>query len=185
MGKRSIGRVAAVLAVLVAMMIALPGAAYAKTVKAKYVSFPCSPSTFYSIPRINRGTTTVKISKRGGLVKFTAPATKKYKFTFSALKAKKKPVGAVVALEKLYDHTLKGVKTRTKEGKRTFAIFYDASFAKQRKGEYFTSTDNAKYTYLSKRVSSITLRKGEVVYLSGAITGPSALQTGTFKVKIW
>ena len=191
MGKRSIGRVAAVFAVLVAMMIALPGAAYAKTVTGYRVKASTKVSTLQKkAPAIGIGKNTVKLKKSNNYfswVKFTARTAGKYKFTFSAVKGS----GTEKHLRGSFNRfsSLETITFVTKEGKRKSIQVWDAATVKKYGGAQYKTVSGDSYNYRSKRTCTVKLKKGETIFLNAQTctynsAGESKNTAGSFKVSI-
>ena len=124
------------------------------------------------------------VSKNGaGIIKFKAPKTKTYKFTFSKLKSSKATdVACVVGFCKIYsggDYTYLNVKT--KEGKRPRAPFVSASLAD---GKTVT-LDGYDYKRLATRTAKLAIKKGQTVYIAlGAKNMSNSYVRSSYRVAI-
>lgn len=168
MNRQNIKRITAVLIAFIVAMAVLPATSYAKTVKAINITSGMTWTAFKKkAPSVTRGTTTIKVNKKEGYVKFKATATKTYTFTIDNLKLNDDVPVLIGLIGKLSSsNTWKRVKTRSNEGVRNLWFITNsriAKLAKQNKVTYKLDGKNCKY--LAKRFAKVALKKGQVVYL--------------------
>lgn len=179
---RSIRLLSVFLALFVAAML-VPTSAIARTVKTKTIPNGTKMSQFdKKIKAVKKGTTTIKYTTKYGFVKFKAPSTKTYKFTFSNVKSSNSPSAAVGALEKIKntsrtEFTTVAIKVKTNEGTVKAFPVVDSEYARLAKNAGKTKID--KYQIVTKRTVKAKLKKGQTIYLD--ISGTAA---GSLKLKI-
>lgn len=139
-----------------------PVTAEAKTVKVKKQKYTTEFATIKKKAKaVKKGTTTLKVSPYG-YIKFKAPSTKKYTFTFSGQKSNKDPFNngyAYILLPKEQSNGsiyMEQQKFSTTGGKATTAWFHSAKYA---------STDKTTGAFLAKRSCKLKLKKGTTYYL--------------------
>ena len=127
----------------------------------KYQKYNASTSSIKKkAVTVKKGTTNLTITKGEGWIKFKAPSTKTYSFTFSNLKTKNDGVIAYVDFKKQdkYDKNwLTYVKVATKGGKT------DALWLKSK--DFSESTTKLIYRPLNSRTGKVKLKKGEILYM--------------------
>ena len=109
---------------------------------------------------VKKGTTNLTYSKGQGWVKFKAPSTKTYKFTFSNLKAKGGS-NAYVSFLRIWDYDNTGLthtKVSTKGGKNEALFLCSNDRATGKSGKVI-------YRALHSRTGKIKLKKGQTIYL--------------------
>ena len=109
------------------------------------------------------GTYALTLNNGAGIVRFKAPKTKVYSFTFSNLKSNKAANLVCIAgfcKVGLGSYSYKTIKT--KEGKRPRAPFVSASLAN---GSSVTF-DGYSYLRLTKRTAKIKVKKGSSIYIA-------------------
>ena len=136
-------------------------AASSKTVKKQ--TFTCTTKVIDKrATRVYRGTTNLTFSAGEGYVKFVAPKTKTYYFTFSNIKDKRK-YGSYTSIS-IQTRDKKSpkysflTKVSTKGGKSSF-------LSMTVNGQKNTTSGKVVNRYLKSRTGSIKLKKGQVVYL--------------------
>ena len=176
--------VAAALA-LVTVLVLCPSAAYAaQKVSAKYFSTKSTTSKIMNgAPAITTGTTTVKVPKKRGWVKFTAPESKTYTFTLSGATTKGSKSVIGVQMSKMTRTKFSILKLKTTEGKRTYLVLSDVATAKK-----YTKArliyNKLKHRYLATRTVTVKLDAGESVYLSLAAANSKGAVAGTLSVSV-
>ena len=126
---------------------------------------------------VKRGTTTLKLKQYGnGYVRFKAPATKKYTFTFYGQTGPKSGHNNGYAYittpvkSRLGDTDLQKLTFSTEGGKASTAWFHTKLYA---------DTKKTTGAFLAKRNCKVKLKKGQTVYLSIHFA-----DAGTVKLKI-
>ena len=128
-------------------------------------------------PTVKKGTTVVTLKKAAGFVKFKAPSTKSYKFTFSKLSG---PNGFTSSFTSFLGANENGkltfVPVKTYGGKNT-ALFLSSK-------KVSTQLTNAKKKdyFLTSRTATVKLKKGQTVYIYTEATGGKKT-TYTLKIK--
>ena len=109
--------------------------------------------------KVKKGTTNLTYTKGEGYIKFTAPSTKTYSFTFSNLKVSGESAAHVSPmLKSKYDSkSLDFVKVSTKGGKNDSLCLVSKGWAEDKTGA-------VKHRYLHSRTGKIKLKKGETIY---------------------
>lgn len=110
--------------------------------------------------KVKKGTTNLTYTKGRGYVKFTAPSTKTYSFTFSNLKVSGDCAAHVNIMKKSkYDSKrLDYTKVSTKGGKNDVLWLVSTGFREDTAG-------TVKDRFLHKRTAKFKLKKGETVYV--------------------
>ena len=108
---------------------------------------------------VKKGTTTLTYKKGEGYIKFVAPKTKKYTFTFSDYKLKGTTCGhiGIMMKDKDFPTSVTFTEASTKGGKSDTLWMCSAGFPE-------TKTGKTVDRYLHKRLATIKLKKGEVIY---------------------
>lgn len=135
--------------------------------------------------KVKKGTTTLVFPKSEGFLKFVAPATKTYSFTFSNLKDKKDTYGFVKFLKKKKHipgqsddfNDLKILDIATKGGKDECLYIASTGLPEDNTGPVISR-------YLHKRTGKIKLRKGEVLYIFYSGRAGVKLRKNTMKLVI-
>lgn len=124
---------------------------------------------------VKRGTTKLVIKKGRGYVKFKAPKTKNYKFTFSNFKDKKRNSVGYIYIQKpdKYSPKYSFQETVKTKGGKTTALWLSAN------GYKFGG--KVLYRPIAKRSGTIKLKKGETVYIY--FNFGSSKHTGKMNIK--
>ena len=113
--------------------------------------------------KVKKGTTILTIPKGNGYIKFVAPATKTYKFTFSNIKDKKSKIASVIITPLMkYDFKPQycvSVDVSTKGGITSSLRLFCKDYPVPEKNRKIDSD-----TYLKSRTAKIKLKKGEIIY---------------------
>ena len=147
------------------MTTAVPVAAMAavKTVKKSEFTTKLSAAEKKGLT-VKKGKTVLKVSQ--GYVKFTAPASGKYTFTFAGLKqlsSKGYEVGHTSFMKKspYSDTSITTLMIKTKGGKTSAMDLCTKAFHnKNNKGKKITTS-----TYIPSRSTTLSLKKGEKVFI--------------------
>ena len=159
--------VMAMVCVLLGTMATPVLAAASKTVKKS--TFTTSTSTIEKkATKVKKGTTNLTFSKGEGYIKFVAPKTKTYKFTFSKCTSKQFSSNAFIAVQTPSKTSSKYsfyTDVKTKGGK------YDTLWLSM--NGYKHTDGKILYRPLASRTATIKLKKGQKIYFH--------LYTGTSK----
>ena len=135
--------------------------AAAKTKTVKNRAFTTSTSVINkSAIKVKNGTNKLYVKKGQGYIKFVAPKTKTYSFTFSNCKSKKDNNNGFIAIQtpdKSYPESSYYTEVRTKGGK------YDSLWLSVN-GHKFTTGDLVTRP-IATRTGKIKLKKGAVIYM--------------------
>lgn len=119
-------------------------------------------------PKIKKGTTIVKVEKKKtSYVKFTAPSTKTYKFTFTPQfteEQNKDFMFGYFQICRIKYNKLSTQKLKTKGGK-----YIALNVGNQRYIDAIEAPKNKAKAYMTSRSTSIKLKKGETVIISSYI----------------
>ena len=158
--KKILSRLTLVMVISMVLVGMTPVAASAKTIKLKPREFTTKTRVAQKKSKVvKKGTTTLTISRSEGYIKFTAPKTKTYNFTFSDFKVKGTSLSFIYAYKKNKNDptSLKHVMVSTKGGKT------DVLRIASTKNEE-TASGRLADRYLHKRSVKMKLKKGETVY---------------------
>ena len=110
--------------------------------------------------KVKKGTTNLTYTKGQGYIKFTAPKTKTYTFTFSNYKMKGDTAGHIDFFKKdKYDSTrVDWIDVTTKGGKSDVLWMKTTGFKEDTTGKVVDR-------FLHKRYGKVKLKKGETVYI--------------------
>ena len=163
---RMFKRFGALFAVLALLMAITPTMAYGATTKTvSKTDFTTSTKTLNKrATTVKKGTTTLKFKKGQGYLKFKAPTSKTYTFTFSNFK-NGDAYGVCAFFETQTPDSdsptysfLKKVKTN---GGKTDTLWIGT---KNYKGMYVGSEKNALKRRRSTRYAKVSLKKGQMIY---------------------
>ena len=153
------------LLMMLAMILAATSTTFAatsKTVKKK--DFSTSTKVLEkSATKVKKGTTKLVIKKGQGYIKFVAPKTKKYSFTFSNVTTKKRNNNGFVSFQKPDADSPEysfHYKVKTKGGK-TETLWLSVNGNKFSKKSHPQLIDRP----IASRTGTVSLKKGEVIYM--------------------
>lgn len=155
-------------AVLFTLMLALalvPSEALATTTRTvkNLPGSTTNATAMQKATRIKKGAQILKFQKGSGLgvMKFTAPTTKTYAFTFTNVNSPSKYTAGSVQFYTMTASSHNRLTIKLSEGKRTIAPLCSASLAD---GSKYTS-GNATFKRLKTRTVKLRINKGKTVYL--------------------
>lgn len=111
--------------------------------------------------KVKKGTTNLTFTKGQGYLKFVAPKTKTYSFTFSNMKVKGGNDLGMIRFnkkDKLYPKELTQIEVSTKGGKTEYITLMSTGWKELKKGK---TVDHM----LHKRTAKTKLKKGEALYI--------------------
>ncbi len=171
-------RVLAVFLMLVMLMGTMSVSTFAatQTKSVKKQTFSTRTNTIKKkAATVKKGTTKLVIKKGEGYVKFKAPKTKYYKFTFSNFKSKKFSSNGFIYIQKPDKYSPEyswQENVKTKGGKST-TLWMSVNGYKH--------SGKLLYRPLAKRTGKIKLKKGETVYIYFYFS--SSKHTGKVSIK--
>lgn len=149
-------------AALVLGTFAVPASAATKKKTVKKQGFTTETKTVEKkAATVKKGTTKLTIKSGCGFIKFKAPKTKKYKFTFSQVKDKDNYGGSafvgMLKKSKYSSSSITYTDVSTKGGK------YNTLWLSVNGGKY--NDENVKTRPIATRSGSLKLKKGEMFYM--------------------
>ncbi|SNU05036.1 hypothetical protein SAMN06297422_102149 [Lachnospiraceae bacterium] len=151
--------------------------------KTKKVTTSVLEKKFNKAPAVKKGTTKVTMKKQHSYVKFTAPATKTYKITFSNVydpADSSKKINGYFTVRKLnYGKYVWAEKVKTYGGKTTSIQVANSAFLAN-----WTAYGDKVNHYKTSRTATIKLKKGETIWMEGYFAGISTKKSAyTLKIK--
>ena len=139
-----------------------------KEVKTKVTDSYSDKNIIKKAPKIKKGTTTIKAEKKKTCyVKFTAPKTKTYKFTFTPEFTEKQNENFMLGyfqICRIKYGKLSTQKLKTKGGK-----YIALNVGNQKYIDALETQKNKAKAYMTSRSTSLKLKKGETIIISSYI----------------
>ncbi len=136
-----------------------------KTIKTSVTDSSSEEKIIEKSPAVKRGTTLVKPGKsRTSYVKFTAPKTKTYTFTFSPVFTAKQQKDYVLGYFQICSVTYD--RLHTLDLKTNGGTYYSLNVANKMYADATKTSTPKSQRYLTKRSTKIKIKKGESVYIS-------------------
>ena len=168
--KKIVSRLMLVMVITMMLVGMTPVMASAKTVKLKAAAFTTSTATAEAVARpVGRGKMTVSVPKKGsGYLKFVAPASKAYSFTFSNIRSGRYNCGHTYLMT-TYGRdnasiTMNKVGTQGGESSSLYIATKNSKYGEK------------AYRYLKKRTGNIFLQQGQTVYIFISMVRKCTLQ---------
>ena len=141
----------------------LPAQIAKKTLKPIYSNDSLSTQVRKATLVKKTGTYALTLKNGAGIVRFKAPKTKTYSFTFSKLKSSQATdLACVAGFCKVSSSSYSYKTIKTKEGKRPRAPFMSSSLANGKS----TIFDGYSYLRLEKRTAKLKVKKGSSIYIA-------------------